>query len=173
MALTMEQVFAFKRWAMRVIKVALQRTKNVWDDKLIDKGGGWLAQLEYPFSDFAGSTIVHATGGWAAMMGAIVLGPRIGKYDKDGKPRAIPGHSIDHLVQIRRIIRPHKEDALPTGSVERLQHRSTLILDELPDQGTVPADEGGRPDLFREGLEVHLIFHSFLLCCRDLSHQRW
>ncbi len=61
-------------------------------------GGGWLAQLEYPFSDFAGSTIVHATGGWAAMMGAIILGPRIGKYDKDGKPRAIPGHSIPFVV---------------------------------------------------------------------------
>jgi Amt family ammonium transporter len=61
-------------------------------------GGGWLANLEYPFSDFAGSTIVHATGGWAAMMGAIVLGPRIGKFGKDGKPRAIPGHNIAFVV---------------------------------------------------------------------------
>jgi len=61
-------------------------------------GGGWLAQLEFPFSDFAGSTIVHATGGWAAMMGAIILGPRIGKFGKDGKPRAIPGHSIPFVV---------------------------------------------------------------------------
>jgi Amt family ammonium transporter len=61
-------------------------------------GGGWLAQLEFPFSDFAGSTVVHATGGWAAMMGAIVLGPRIGKYGKDGKPRAIPGHNIAYVV---------------------------------------------------------------------------
>jgi len=61
-------------------------------------GGGWLAQLEYPFSDFAGSTIVHATGGWAALMGAIILGPRIGKFGKDGKPRAIPGHSIPFVV---------------------------------------------------------------------------
>jgi Amt family ammonium transporter len=57
-------------------------------------GGGWLAQLEFPFSDFAGSTIVHATGGWAAMMGAIILGPRIGKFGKDGKTHAIPGHNI-------------------------------------------------------------------------------
>jgi Amt family ammonium transporter len=61
-------------------------------------GGGWLAQLDIPFSDFAGSTIVHATGGWAAMMGAIVLGPRIGKYGPDGRPRAIPGHSIVLVV---------------------------------------------------------------------------
>jgi Amt family ammonium transporter len=61
-------------------------------------GGGWLAQLEFPFSDFAGSTIVHATGGWAAMMGAVVLGPRIGRYAKDGRPRAIPGHSIPFVV---------------------------------------------------------------------------
>ena len=61
-------------------------------------GGGWLAQLEFPFSDFAGSTIVHATGGWAALMGALVLGPRIGKYGKDGRPRAIPGHNIAFVV---------------------------------------------------------------------------
>lgn len=61
-------------------------------------GGGWLAQLEFPFSDFAGSTIVHATGGWAAMMGAIILGPRLGRYAKDGKARAIPGHSIPFVV---------------------------------------------------------------------------
>ncbi len=61
-------------------------------------GGGWLAQLQFPFSDFAGSTIVHATGGWAAMMGAIVLGPRLGRYSKSGKPRAIPGHSMPFVV---------------------------------------------------------------------------
>jgi ammonium transporter, Amt family len=61
-------------------------------------GGGWLSQREFPFSDFAGSTVVHATGGWAALMGAIVLGSRIGKYGPDGKPRAIPGHSIPFVV---------------------------------------------------------------------------
>jgi Amt family ammonium transporter len=61
-------------------------------------GGGWLAQLSTPMIDFAGSTIVHSVGGWAALMGAIVLGPRIGKYDKKGRPRAIPGHSIPFAI---------------------------------------------------------------------------
>lgn len=55
-------------------------------------GGGWLAQLG--FHDFAGSTAVHMVGGICACIGAWILGPRIGKYDKDGKPRAILGHNI-------------------------------------------------------------------------------
>ncbi len=55
-------------------------------------GGGWLSQLG--FIDFAGSTAVHMVGGVAAFVGAALLGPRIGKYGKDGKPRAIPGHSL-------------------------------------------------------------------------------
>jgi Amt family ammonium transporter len=55
-------------------------------------GGGWLSELG--FEDFAGSTIVHSVGGWAALMGAIIVGPRIGKFGPDGKPRAIPGHNV-------------------------------------------------------------------------------
>jgi Amt family ammonium transporter len=55
-------------------------------------GGGWLEKMG--FIDFAGSTVVHSVGGWAALAGAIVLGPRIGKYDSKGKPRAIPGHNL-------------------------------------------------------------------------------
>ena len=55
-------------------------------------GGGWLSQMG--FHDFAGSTAVHMVGGVAAFIGAAILGPRIGKYDKDGNPRAIPGHSL-------------------------------------------------------------------------------
>lgn len=55
-------------------------------------GGGWLSKLG--FIDFAGSTVVHSVGGWAALVGSSILGPRIGKFSKDGKPNAIPGHSI-------------------------------------------------------------------------------
>ena len=55
-------------------------------------GGGWLANLG--MFDFAGSTVVHSTGGWAALTGALILGPRIGKYSKDGKAHPLPGHSI-------------------------------------------------------------------------------
>lgn len=55
-------------------------------------GGGWLADLG--FHDFAGSTAVHMVGGVSALVGAKILGPRIGKYDKEGKPKAIPGHSL-------------------------------------------------------------------------------
>ncbi|MCJ7602618.1 MAG: ammonium transporter [Desulfobulbaceae bacterium] len=55
-------------------------------------GNGWLEKLG--FIDFAGSTVVHSIGGWAALAGAIVLGPRIGKYGKNGEVRAIPGHNI-------------------------------------------------------------------------------
>ncbi len=63
-------------------------------------GGGWLSQLWHTFSrsggyvDFAGSGVVHAMGGVAALAGAVVLGPRLGKFGPDGKPRAIPGHHI-------------------------------------------------------------------------------
>lgn len=59
-------------------------------------GGGWLAKLG--FMDFAGDTVVHSVGGWAALAGALILGPRIGKYGKDGKPKAIPGHNMSLAV---------------------------------------------------------------------------
>ncbi|MDD2388726.1 MAG: ammonium transporter [Desulfobacterales bacterium] len=55
-------------------------------------GGGWLEKLG--FIDFAGSTVVHSVGGWAALAGAIVLGPRIGKYTRDGKIKPILGHNL-------------------------------------------------------------------------------
>ena len=56
------------------------------------KGSGWLENLG--FIDFAGSTVVHSVGGWAALAGAIVLGPRLGKYTKDGKVKPILGHNM-------------------------------------------------------------------------------
>jgi Amt family ammonium transporter len=55
-------------------------------------GGGWLEKMG--FIDFAGSTVVHSIGGWSALAGAMVLGPRLGRYGPDGKPRAIPGHNL-------------------------------------------------------------------------------
>jgi len=55
-------------------------------------GGGWLASMG--MLDFAGSTVVHSVGGWFALIGAIMIGPRLGKFDKLGKPQAIPGHNL-------------------------------------------------------------------------------
>ncbi|MET6990091.1 ammonium transporter [Sediminicola arcticus] len=60
-------------------------------------GGGFLSTLggdEAGFHDFAGSTLVHSVGGWAALIAVSLLGPRIGKFSEDGKPNAIPGHNI-------------------------------------------------------------------------------
>ena len=58
-------------------------------------GGGWLAGLD--FYDFAGSTVVHVTGGFAALAGTMILGPRIGKYNKDGSVNSIAGHNMPLL----------------------------------------------------------------------------
>lgn len=67
-------------------------------------GGGWLAQgglnwgLGHGAVDFAGSGVVHAMGGIIALAGAIVIGPRLGKYDAKGRPQAMPGHSVPMVV---------------------------------------------------------------------------
>jgi len=67
-------------------------------------GGGWMSQLGnsmgwgHGYVDFAGSTVVHAVGGFAAAALAIVLGPRLGKYGPDGKPRAFPAHNLVFVV---------------------------------------------------------------------------
>jgi Amt family ammonium transporter len=67
-------------------------------------GGGFMAHLGQTLHwghgavDFAGSGVVHATGGWAALALAVVLGPRIGKFGTDGKPRAFPGHNLGYVV---------------------------------------------------------------------------
>jgi len=59
-------------------------------------GGGWLQQAG--FYDFAGSTLVHSVGGWGALVGAVILGPRLGKYGKDGQVNAMPGSSMPMAV---------------------------------------------------------------------------
>ncbi len=67
-------------------------------------GGGWMSQLGstmglgHGYVDFAGSTVVHAVGGFCAMALAVILGPRLGKYGKDGQPRAFPAHNIVFVV---------------------------------------------------------------------------
>lgn len=67
-------------------------------------GGGWLAQMGYNFGfghghvDFAGSSVVHMTGGVIALVGAWIIGPRLGKYGPTGKPRPIPGHNVIYTI---------------------------------------------------------------------------
>jgi Amt family ammonium transporter len=61
-----------------------------WND------GGWLKKLG--FLDFAGSTVVHSVGGWCALAGILALGPRIGRFSKDGKARTIPGHNLPFVA---------------------------------------------------------------------------
>lgn len=69
--------------------------KWAWGSLFMDEGAGWLEKLPTgAFCDFAGSSVVHSLGGWLALAGAIILGPRIGKYGPDRKPRAIMGHNI-------------------------------------------------------------------------------
>lgn len=63
-----------------------------WNSLYASETSGWLEKIG--FLDFAGSTVVHSVGGWLALAGAMVIGPRIGKYGPDGKPRAIPGHNM-------------------------------------------------------------------------------
>lgn len=63
-----------------------------WGSLFTGDSTGWLEDLG--FIDFAGSTVVHSVGAWAGLAGAIVLGPRIGKYSAEGKPKAIPGHNM-------------------------------------------------------------------------------
>ncbi len=62
-------------------------------------GGGWLSQLGHVglgqgYIDFAGSGVVHAVGGWTALAGALIIGPRLGKFNKDGSANALPGHNL-------------------------------------------------------------------------------
>jgi len=62
----------------------------VWNE------GGWLNQMG--FIDFAGSTVVHSVGGWAALAAIVILGPRLGRFGPDGKPRDLPGHNLNYVA---------------------------------------------------------------------------
>ncbi len=75
-----------------VISALIYPVFGSWAWGSLYHGNGWLEKLG--FIDFAGSTVVHSVGGWAALWGAVVLGPRMGRYAKDGKVMAIPGHNI-------------------------------------------------------------------------------
>ncbi len=75
-----------------VISAVIYPIFGSWAWGSLYKGSGWLEALG--FIDFAGSTVVHSVGGWAALAGAIVLGPRLGKYAKDGSVRPILGHNM-------------------------------------------------------------------------------
>ncbi|CDM93703.1 ammonium transporter [Limnospira fusiformis KN01] len=78
---------AFLIFSLLLVGISYPITGHwVWTDN------GWLASMD--FHDFAGSTVVHSVGGWAALMGAAFLGPRMGKYGPSGEPRAIPGHNM-------------------------------------------------------------------------------
>ncbi len=75
-----------------VVSALIYPVFGSWAWGSLYKGSGWLEGLG--FIDFAGSTVVHSIGGWVALAGAIVVGPRIGKFSKDGKVNPIPGHSM-------------------------------------------------------------------------------
>ncbi len=75
-----------------VISAFIYPVIGSWAWGSLFNGSGWLEK--FGFIDFAGSTVVHSTGGWAALAGAIVLGPRLGKYTKDGQIKPILGHNI-------------------------------------------------------------------------------
>ena len=75
-----------------VLSMVIYPVFGSWAWGSLLNGSGWLEGLG--FIDFAGSTVVHSVGGWAALAGTMVLGPRLGKYSADGKVRPILGHNI-------------------------------------------------------------------------------
>ena len=81
-----------KLWPFLIFTVIL--TGLIYPIQASWKWGGGFLDANYGFLDFAGSTVVHSVGGWAALAGALVLGPRLGKYTKDGKVNAFPGSNL-------------------------------------------------------------------------------
>src|SRR5690606_22378375 len=67
---------------------------------------GWLAKMG--FIDFAGSTVVHSVGAWCALAGVLVVGPRLGRFDKSGRPREIRGHNLTLVALVRFQRRLHR-----------------------------------------------------------------
>ncbi len=119
-------------------------------------GGGWLSQMDTPFVDFAGSTIVHTTGGVAALMGAMALGPRLGRYGADGKPRLIHGHSIAFVVLGAMILlvgwygfNPGSQLAADAGAIGLIAATTTLAAGAgaVVSMGLSWATTHGRPDV--------------------------
>ncbi|MEN6379382.1 MAG: ammonium transporter [Methanofastidiosum sp.] len=127
-------------------------------------GGGWLSSLG--FHDFAGSTVVHSVGGWTALATAIILGPRFGKFDKDGTPQAIAGHNIG-LAAIGCLLLWFGWFGFNPGSELALTARVPLIAitTNLAAAGggiaalTVTRFKGGKPDIsmFLNGILAGLV----------------
>lgn len=79
-----------------VISALIYPVYGSWVWGSLYEGQGWLSRMG--FIDFAGSTVVHSIGGWIALAGIIVLGPRLGKFGPDGAPREIPGHNLTQVA---------------------------------------------------------------------------
>ena len=107
-------------------------------------GGGWLAQLG--FHDFAGSTAVHFVGGVTACLGAWMLGPRIGKYNKAGTPRAIPGHNADdgRAERIDHITARSNGDQTGQRAVDGQGHIGLAVPHPRDDQRRNSGQRGGK-----------------------------
>lgn len=88
--------FSSYLWGTVFISAFIYPVFGSWAWGSFYEGKGWLAELG--FIDFAGSTVVHSVGGWSALAAVIVLGPRLGKYAPDGKPRDIPGHNLNYVA---------------------------------------------------------------------------
>lgn len=83
-------------FAAAVITALIYPVFGSWAWGSYFSGRGWLAELG--FVDFAGSTVVHSVGGWCALAGVLVLGPRLGRFDPQGRARTIPGHNLNFVA---------------------------------------------------------------------------
>ena len=99
-------------------------------------GGGWLAKLGanfglgHGYADFAGSGVVHAVGGITALAMGIIIGPRIGKFNRDGKPNAMPGHDMVHGAD--RLLHPGLRLVRIQSRARRWAHPATAACASAP-----------------------------------------